>query len=261
MGRAGRINCNEIKARCTGQAEKNSVVVSAKEPSRPEPRVALVAGASGLTGSALVRLLLREEGFARVLALSRRPLPLEHARLANRILRFDELERSLKGQRCTDAFCALGAAGGPRAGESQLREVDLQLVLAFARAALAAGASRLVVISAAGADRNSTHVFQRVKGEMEAGLRQLPLPCIEVLQPGVVYGPRRDEGIGTSLRQGLLALASPLLRRSTDTLSAISSDALAGAMLAVARSQRRGAFASAGETLAGLAGSGSRPSR
>ena len=100
---------------------------AAKEPSRNEPRVALVAGASGLTGSALLPLLLREEGFARVLALSRRPLPMEHARLANRILKFDEMERSLKGQRCTDAFCALGAPGGPLASEAQLREVDLRL--------------------------------------------------------------------------------------------------------------------------------------
>lgn len=237
------------------------MVVSAKEPAKPEPRVALVAGASGLTGAALVRLLLREEGFARVLALSRRPLPLEHARLANRILKFDDLERSLKGQRCTDAFCALGAAGGPRAAESQLREVDLGLVLAFARAAVAAGASRLVVVSAAGADRNAVNAFQRVKGEMEAALKQQPLPCLEVLQPGVLYGPRRDEAISMTLRQGLLALASPLLRRSTNTLRAISSDQLAAAMLAVARSQRRGVFVSAGETLAGLAGSGGRPAR
>lgn len=236
-------------------------MVSAREPAKPEPRVALLAGASGLTGSAVLHLLLREEGFARVLALSRRPLPLEHARLANRILRFDELERSLKGQRCTDAFCALGAAGGPRASERQLQEVDRDLVLAFARAAQALGASRLVVISAAGADRRSANPFQRAKGEMEAGLRQLGLPCLEVLQPGVVYGPRRNEGLGATLRQGLLAVASPMLRRTKPALSAFSSDALAAAMLSVARSQRRGAFVSAGETLAGLAGGGARPSR
>jgi uncharacterized protein YbjT (DUF2867 family) len=139
--------------------------------------------------------------------------------------------------------------------------VDLDLVLAFARAALAAGASRLVVISAAGADRNSANAFQRVKGEMEAALKQLPVTCLELLQPGVVYGPRRDEGLGMKLRHGVLALASPVLRRSTNTLSAISGEQLAAAMLAVSRSQRRGVFVSAGETLAGLAGSGSRPTR
>lgn len=228
------------------------MVEAAKEPARAEPRIALVAGASGLTGSVLVPLLLREGGFARVLALSRRPLPLEHARLANRILKFDELERSLKGQRCTDAFCALGAQGGPRASEAQLREVDLRLVLEFARVARALGATRMVVVSAAGADRSARNAFLKVKGEMEAGLRQLAFAGLDLLQPGVVYGPRKDDGLRATLRQGLLAVASPLLRRSSQSLNAVSNEHLAAAMVAVARSQRRGAYTYAGASLASL---------
>lgn len=224
----------------------------AREPAGTEPRIALVAGASGLTGSALLPLLLREDGFARVLALSRRPLPMEHARLANRILKFDEMERSLKGQRCTDAFCALGAAGGPRASEAQLREVDLRLVLEFARVARALGATRMVVVSAAGADRKAGSPFLRVKGEMEAGLRQLGFSGLDLLQPGVVYGPRRDDGLRATLRQGVLALASPLLRRSSESLNAVSNEQLAVAMVAAARSQRHGVYCHAGENLASL---------
>src|SRR5690606_30518602 len=157
------------------------VVVGAKETAR-EARVALLAGASGLTGSALLRRLLRTPQFARVIALSRRPLPVEHARLANRILRFDEMEQSLKGLRCSDAFCALGAGGGPQAQESELRAVDLTLVLAFARTARAAGATRLVVVSAAGADPAAATAFLRTKGEMEAALRGLGFPSVDILQ-------------------------------------------------------------------------------
>ena len=55
------------------------------EAAGSRPRVALVAGASGLTGGALLKLLLRDDTFSRVIALSRRPLPVEHARFANRI--------------------------------------------------------------------------------------------------------------------------------------------------------------------------------
>lgn len=227
--------------------------MAAKEAAKPEPRVALLAGASGLTGSALLRLLLGDGTFVRVLALSRRPLPLEHPRLANRILKFDELERSLKGQRCSDAFCTLGAAGGPRATENRLREVDLQLVVAFAQAARTLGATRLLVVSAAGASRSASNVFLRVKGEMEAEVRQLGFAAVDVLQPGRLLGTRPADGLGANLRQGLLALANPLLRRSSENLAAISAAGLAGAMLAVSRSQRRGVSSYAGESLAGLA--------
>lgn len=233
------------------------MVVTAKEAAKPEPRVALVAGASGLTGSALVRLLLQDALFTRVLALSRRPLPLEHARFANRILRFEDLERSLAGQRCTDAFCALGAAGGPRAAESALREVDLTLVEAFARAARTAGAARLVVVSAAGADPQAGTAFLRIKGEMEQALRPLGFDGLHLLRPGVVAGLRATEGLGAALRQGVLSVASPLLRR-TNMLTTVTGGELAAAMLGAARSQRRGVAPHAGEALAALSNAGRR---
>jgi uncharacterized protein YbjT (DUF2867 family) len=225
---------------------------------KPEPRVALLAGASGLTGGALLRLLLRSNDFSRVLALSRRPLRLEHARLANRILPFDELPRRLAGQRCTDAFCTLGAAGGPRAVEQLLHEVDLQLVLDFARAALAAGATRLVVVSAAGADGNAAHAFLRAKGQMEAGLRPLGFARLDILQPGLVYGPRPDDGLAAILRHGMLAAAAPLLRRTRGAPDPLSGEQLAAAMLGAARSQRRGPGSYTGDSLAALVPVGSR---
>jgi uncharacterized protein YbjT (DUF2867 family) len=216
------------------------VVVTAKDAAKPEPRVAWVAGASGVTGSALVRLLLQDTLFRRVLALSRRPLPLEHA-----------------GQRCTDAFCALGAAGGPRAAENALREVDLTLVEAFARAARNAGASRLVVISAAGADPKAGTAFKLIKGEMEQALQPLGFDGLHLLRPGVVAGLRAAESLGAALRQGVFAAASPLLRRSK-ALTTVTGSELAAAMLGAAKSQRRGVTAYAGEALAALCVAGRR---
>lgn len=217
--------------------------------------MALVAGASGLTGMALLRLLLHDDTFARVLALSRRPLPLENPRLANRILRFDDLERSLKGQRCSDAFCALGAPGGPQAAEGTLRAVDLRLVAAFARTARTLGVTRLIVVSAAGARTGATEVFQRVKGEMEAEVRQLGFDAVDLLQPGALLALHTQDGVAHAVRTGLLALTAPLLRRSSNTsLTALSPSQLAAAMLAVARLPRRGVSSYAGAALTALTG-------
>ncbi len=210
------------------------------KPTAALPSVALVAGASGLTGHALLRRLLREGDYARVVALSRRPLPLDHPRLANRILRFDALASSLKGLRCTDAFCALGAPGGPDAEEAALRAVDLELVIAFARAARTAGATRLVVVSSAGAAVSAAQPFLRIKGEMEAALRGVGFPSIDILQPGRVAGVRPGDGAGAMLREGLLLAASPLLRRVRGSLDVLSAEQLAGAMFAAARARRPG---------------------
>ncbi|MET0280957.1 MAG: hypothetical protein ABW278_07520 [Steroidobacteraceae bacterium] len=220
------------------------------------PRVALVAGSSGLTGAALVRLLLRQGDHARVHALSRRPLPLDNTRLANRVLPLEEIGPRLMGLRCTDAFCCLGAAGGPRASAAALRHTDLQLVLGFATAALAAGATRLVVVSAAGADSAAAREFLRVKGELEAALRALKFAAVDVLQPAVVVGLRADSPWQETLRIGLLPFLGPLQRGPLAARRWISGEDLAAAMLGAARSQRRGFNYYGGERLLQLTAAG-----
>lgn len=222
------------------------------------PRAALVAGASGLTGAALLRLLLRGSDYARVHAITRRALPLDHPRLANRILRFEELGQRLAGLRCQDAFCCLGAPRGPGATTPLLRLVDFEFALEFARAALAAGATRLVVVSAAGADAASATPFLRVKGELEAALRTLGFVSLDILQPGAVTGMRAGDGVPQLLRSAWRPLLNPLLRGGQESRRAISGADLAAAMLGAARTQRRGVYCYAGRSLREFAAAGSR---
>jgi uncharacterized protein YbjT (DUF2867 family) len=222
-------------------------------------RVALVAGGTGVTGAALLQLLLRNNEFVRVHAVTRRPLPMDHARLANRILKFEELGARLAGLRCTDAFCCIGAAQGPRAPVAELRQVDFELVLAFARAAQSAGATRLVVVSAARAERNAAAPFQRCKGEMEYALRELRFASLEIMQPGPVLGLRAQGTATDMLRMALLPMLNPLLRGGMAPSRAIQATDLAAAMLGAARSQRRGVYCYAGQSLRDLAIAGRRP--
>lgn len=221
-------------------------------------RTALIVGANGLTGSALVRLLIRSDDYTRVQALTRRPLPLENPRLSNRILKYEELVARLAGSRCDDAFCCLGAAGGPRAGAAELRRVDLELALAFAQAARGAGAGRLVVISVAGAAPGSRDAFQRTKGELESALRELKFSALDFLQPGTVVGERPGGGAVDTLRHVVAPLVN-LVRvgRFADTRWISGAD-LAAAMLGAARSQRRGISSYSGRRLLQLTSAGTR---
>jgi uncharacterized protein YbjT (DUF2867 family) len=222
-------------------------------------RSAMVAGANGLTGSALVAAMLRAGDYARVEALTRRPLPREHPRLANRILNYEQLEARLVGVRCDDAFCCLGAAGGPRADAAQLRKVDLELALAFARAARAAGATRLVVVSAAGADRGSQHPFLHIKGELEGALRELKYPCLDILQPGVVVGERAAGSSADTWRLMALPFVNLALQGRLQARRWISGTDLAAAMLGAARAQRLGVNTWSGKRLRQLTTRPARP--
>lgn len=225
---------------------------------QPAQRVALVAGGTGLTGSALLPVLLAGLDYARVHAITRRPLLLDHPRLANRVLAFEQLPAKLAGTRINDAFCCLGAPRARAADIAELRAVDLALTLTFARAAQALGATRFVVVSAAGADATSSSPFLKVKGEMESALRELRFPALDVLQPGAVLGLRAHDSAANLLQMVLRPALNPLLHGRLAVHRAIAATELAAAMAGAARAQRTGVHLHAGPALRSLSQAGRR---
>jgi len=132
--------------------------------------VALLAGASGLTGGLALDALLAAPDVSRVIAVTRRPLGREHLRLANRIVQFERLESQLKGSVADVALCCLGTTLRKAGSQQRFRAVDVDAVLTFARAAKAANARRFVVMSSVGADPRTRNFYLRTKGDMEEEL-------------------------------------------------------------------------------------------
>ena len=84
-------------------------------------------------------------------------------------------------------------------------------MLAFARAAQAAGVQRLAVVSALGANEHSRNFYSRVKGEAEAALSGLGFEVLVIARPSLLTGDRtalgqperRGELIGQAISQRL----------------------------------------------------------
>lgn len=215
--------------------------------------MALVAGGSGLVGGHLLTALLDAPDWGRVYALSRRGLPREHPRLANRIVQFEHLEQQLAGLRCDDAFCCLGTTLRAAGSEAAFRAVDLGHVLKFARAARAGGARRLVVVSSVGADPRSKHLYLRTKGEMEEALIALGFASLDILQPALLLGLRRETRPLELAAQIVAPLAWPLLFGTRSIYRAIPARTVAAAMVGAARSGRKGVYRYTWEGLRQLA--------
>jgi len=202
--------------------------------------VALVAGASGLVGAELVRVLVASGDYRRVIALSRRPLPIESPRLVNRILRLENLESDLRGLACDDAYCCLGTTLRQAGSQQAFRAVDHDLVLRFARFAQAAGARTLVAVSAAGAAPEARSFYLQVKGETELALEALRFRALHLVQPSLLLGQRRQWRTAEALGRAFMPLVNPLLLGRLERWRAISARTVAAAMRAAARSGRLG---------------------
>jgi uncharacterized protein YbjT (DUF2867 family) len=224
-------------------------------------QVALVAGASGMVGSALLRVLAAGSAYQRVIALPRRPLSFEAPRLVNRITRFENMDHELRGLTCGDAFCCLGTtiaeAGSPQA----FRAVDYDLVLQFARFAQAAGAKTLIAVSSVGAAPEARNFYLRVKGETELALISLRFRALHLMQPSLLLGPRRQWRPTEALSRALLPVFNPLLLGRYQRWRAIPARTVAAAMGAAAALETQGVYHHTWPALQSLARTGRLPPR
>jgi len=228
------------------------------EESPRSQRVALLAGGSGFVGGELLRQLLLAPDYSRVYAVSRRPLPFDNPRLANRIVPLEETRARLAGLRCDDAFCCIGSTRRSAGSAAEREKVDLDLVVSFARAAHSFGATQLIVISSAGANPQSRNPYLSVKGRLEVALRDLRFNSLQIMRPGLLLGARAEVRPLELAATVVMPLVNPLLFGGLAQWRGIAAADVAAAMLAAARAQRRGVHVYAGKALRALADSGRR---
>lgn len=204
------------------------------------PRIAVVAGATGLIGGLLLKTLLEEPDYARVYALTRRPLGLERPRLANRTVVFERLGDQLKGLTAQDAYCAIGTTIAAAGSQEAFRAADVDAVLYFARAARAAGATRFIVVSSVGASSDSKKFYLRTKGEMEEAVSDLGFAGVDIMQPSLLLGPRKELRPLEITGRIFAPLINPLLTGAREPLRPIAAETVARAMLGAARRGGRG---------------------
>lgn len=217
-------------------------------------RTAIVLGGSGSVGLALIRELLRDDGFNTVIALSRRPLPgsvrttrdadhrlVEHlvpdmrpeSLAAATMAAASEVVGDLEG------FSVLGVgAGTANFTLDEHRAVDVALNEAFARGLRDSGKVRhLAFMSAAGADVTAKASgsgaagmprYRRVKGESEAAVRASGPAIVSVFPPAMIIGSRHTPR--------LLEKVLPLFSFVTPSrYKSIRTEQIAKAMIATAK--------------------------
>ena len=224
-------------------------------------RVALVAGANGMVGRELLRTLSARGTYQRIIALSRRPLPVEAPRLVNRIVRFENIEQELRGLACTDAYCCLGTTLHEAGSQQAFRAVDHDLVLRFARLAQSAGARTLVAVSSVGAAPEARSFYLQVKGETELALVALRFRSLHLMQPSLLLGERREWRPAEALARWTVPLLYPLLLGRYRQWRAIGARTVAQAMAAAAALGAPGVFRHTWPALTSLARDGRLPAR
>lgn len=189
--------------------------------------IILLAGATGLVGSRVLALL------PEAIAVGRRAT----GRAGEVIADFAALPPL---PAANVAISALGTTIRTAGSQAAFRAVDHDAVLAFARAAKAAGVQHFIVVTAVGADAKSGVYYSRVKGEAERDLAALGFARLDIVQPGLIIGPRAERRPVEAFFQSLAPVLNPLLIGGMDKYGGISADTVAAAIAALARTPGTG---------------------
>lgn len=198
----------------------------------------LIAGASGLVGSACLPLLLADERVGRVIAIGRRPLPVGHPGLAQWTA--PDLLKALRPEAVDAVICCLGTTIGKAGSREAFIAVDKDLPLGLARWAKEQQVPTFCLISALGADPRSWVFYSRVKGEVEQGIEAMGFPGLAIFRPSVLVGPRQEKRIGERIGAMALQFLRPLLVGPLEDLRPMPHAVLARALVHAALQPRPG---------------------
>jgi uncharacterized protein YbjT (DUF2867 family) len=159
--------------------------------------IAIIAGATGLTGTALLQELAQNPSITTIRALVRTPgkLP-KHPKLEEILLPplgFTGLSKTQDPKLAGDLyFCALGTTIKKAGSQAAFREVDLDAVVEFATLCAARGGRYFGLVSSTGANSQSLIFYSRVKGEAEAAISKLGIPRVCFVRPSFLIGDRTE---------------------------------------------------------------------
>ena len=186
-------------------------------------RVALITGATGLVGQAILTLLLADKSYSSVHVIGRRAPDVKHSKLVIHI------STSLTDWSCPavdDVFIALGTTIKVAGSKAAFKAIDGDAVVALAKAARTAGATRLAVVSAMGASAQSGVFYNQVKGQMEAAVSQLGFEAVIIARPSLLAGDRdalkQPERLAEKLALSAFKFFKPLIPANYRSINASS---------------------------------------
>jgi uncharacterized protein YbjT (DUF2867 family) len=165
---------------------------------------AVIVGASGLVGSHLLELLLKNDLFEEIRSFSRKKLNIIHPRLLQFEINFDSLNDYSDLFSGNIMFCCIGTTIKKAGSKQNFQHIDYEIPVRLAQIAAQNHFDTFVVISSLGANSNSSNFYLKTKGKMQQFVENQNIPRKIFIQPSLLLGKRVEFRFGE--RFGEIAL-------------------------------------------------------
>lgn len=206
------------------------------------PHKAIVAGASGLVGNELLHILLESSAYEEVLVLVRKELPVNHKKLVQLVIDFNQLENYQSAIRGYAVFCCLGTTRKKTPDLKVYHQIDVEYPIKLAQLAAGNQIQQYHLLSSMGADTNSWAFYTRMKGEVEQGVEQSGMKCVHIYRPSLLVGQRKEPRVAERIITAIMKVLDPILWGSLKKYRSIAAHTVAMAMYKQSLQKQEGVF-------------------
>jgi len=205
-----------------------------------EKKTALIAGASGLIGNELLHYLLEGKEYERVIAIVRSPLHLNHTKLEEKIISFDDMNQYKDLFAVDDVYCCLGTTIKKAKTKESMYKIDVEYPIQLAKLASEHGAKRFLIVSSMNANAHSSIWYAKMKGELEEKLSKVPFENIMIMRPSLLLGERDEFRFGEKAGELIFMIFPFLFIGPLKKYKAIQGRTVALAMYKLAQMNKKG---------------------
>ena len=197
-------------------------------------KTAILLGATGLTGNILLHKLLEDTRYDTIKLFSRtkiKGLPNKVTQFVGDLLNLEQFKEDFKGD---EVYCCIGTTAKKTPDKELYKQIDYGIPVAAAKLSKENNITTFLVISAMGANKESSVFYNRTKGEMEHDVLEQNIIHTYILRPSLIGGERKERRIVEKVSLVVFKIIQPLFIGNFKQYKIINPESIAQAMLNLA---------------------------
>ena len=197
-------------------------------------KTALVFGSSGLVGSHLVRLMIKNSNYEKIKLFVRSTSEIKTSKIEIINTDFKNLSNHKEDINGDDCFFCIGTTKKNTPDKDEYRRIEYDIPVEIAKIAKSNSINSFFYVSSGFADSKSSSAYLKNKGQVEEELIKLNFSILGIMRPSFLVGNRKEKRPGEEVGIFFFKIFSPLLLGPLKKMRPIQSEKVAKVMIKVA---------------------------
>ena len=200
-------------------------------------KTALIFGSSGLVGSHLLSLIIKNNNYNKIKLFTRSETTISNSQIEIIKIDFNNLENHKDSIIGDDCFFCIGTTRKKTPNKQDYINTEYNLPVTIGKICRDNNVQNFTYISSLGASSKKTNLYLKNKGMAEEELRKLNFKKFIVIRPSFLIGKRIEERLGEKIGIFAMKCISPILVGDLKKYKSINAEIVAKSMINISNSE------------------------